>query len=181
MAINYSPTRWINRLVKRPRTYTQTQNEDGSVTLVPAPGEVKEPGTPLNEENLNHIEQGIKACADGVNSMEQTVQELNAKVEEFSGSVAAHKHDAGDITSGVLGVPHGGTGKESVTAGSFLVGNGTGAMVEKTPAEVLADIGAAESGAGCPSVTTADNGKFLRVVNGAWAAVEITDASGVSF
>ena len=32
-----------------------------------------------------------------------------------------------------------------------------------------------------PSVTTADNGKFLRVVNGAWAAVEIPNANGVSF
>ena len=32
-----------------------------------------------------------------------------------------------------------------------------------------------------PSVTTADNGKFLRVVNGAWTAVAIADASGVSF
>ena len=32
-----------------------------------------------------------------------------------------------------------------------------------------------------PSVTTADNGKFLRVVNGAWAAVEIANANGGSF
>ena len=32
-----------------------------------------------------------------------------------------------------------------------------------------------------PSVTTADNGKFLRVVNGAWATVEVDNASGVSF
>lgn len=32
-----------------------------------------------------------------------------------------------------------------------------------------------------PTVTTADNGKFLRVVDGAWAAVEITNANGGSF
>ena len=32
-----------------------------------------------------------------------------------------------------------------------------------------------------PVVTTSDNGKFLRVVNGAWAAVAIADASGVKF
>ena len=31
------------------------------------------------------------------------------------------------------------------------------------------------------AVTTADNGKFLRVANGAWAAVSISDANGVSF
>ena len=34
---------------------------------------------------------------------------------------------------------------------------------------------------GVPSVTTADNGKFLRVVNGVWTAVAIADASGVKF
>ena len=34
---------------------------------------------------------------------------------------------------------------------------------------------------GVPPVTTADNGKFLRVANGAWAAVEIANANGVSF
>lgn len=34
---------------------------------------------------------------------------------------------------------------------------------------------------GVPSVTTADNGKFLRVANGAWAAIEIANANGVSF
>ena len=32
-----------------------------------------------------------------------------------------------------------------------------------------------------PTVTTSDNGKFLRVVNGAWAAVEIANANGGSF
>lgn len=32
-----------------------------------------------------------------------------------------------------------------------------------------------------PAVTTADNGKFLRVVNGAWAAAAIADANGVKF
>lgn len=34
---------------------------------------------------------------------------------------------------------------------------------------------------GVPAVTNADNGKFLRVVSGAWAAVEIANANGGSF
>lgn len=34
---------------------------------------------------------------------------------------------------------------------------------------------------GVPSVTTADNGKFLRVVSGAWAAAAISNANGGSF
>ena len=32
-----------------------------------------------------------------------------------------------------------------------------------------------------PAVTTSDNGKFLRVVKGTWAAVAIADANGVNF
>ena len=34
---------------------------------------------------------------------------------------------------------------------------------------------------GVPSVTTADNGKILRVVNGAWTAAELLNAGGVTF
>lgn len=34
---------------------------------------------------------------------------------------------------------------------------------------------------GLPSVTTSDNGKFLRVVDGAWAADSILSANGVNF
>ena len=39
----------------------------------------------------------------------------------------------------------------------------------------------APSGSSLPSVTSADNGKILRVVEGAWAAAELPDANGVSF
>ena len=42
---------------------------------------------------------------------------------------------------GTMGVTKGGTGKTSVTAGNFLVGNGTSAMTEKTPAEVKTALG----------------------------------------
>jgi hypothetical protein len=34
---------------------------------------------------------------------------------------------------------------------------------------------------GVPAVTEADDGKFLRVVSGAWAAVAIDSAEGASF
>lgn len=41
--------------------------------------------------------------------------------------------------------------------------------------------GSESTGGGLPPVTTADNGKFLRVVAGTWAAAAISDAEGVSF
>lgn len=39
----------------------------------------------------------------------------------------------------------------------------------------------ADDGESIPNVSAADNGKFLRVVNGAWAAATIENANGVSF
>ena len=38
-----------------------------------------------------------------------------------------------------------------------------------------------ESGVALPSVSSPDNGKVLRVVNGVWAASALASASGVSF
>ena len=46
--------------------------------------------------------------------------------------------------------------------------------------DVQTSLGKADSAVNV-TVTTADNGKFLRVVNGAWAAATIPDANGVSF
>lgn len=51
---------------------------------------------------------------------------------------------ASDV-NGTLPVPNGGTGKASVTANNFLVGAGTNALIEKTPTEVRALIGAGTS------------------------------------
>lgn len=50
-------------------------------------------------------------------------------------TLGKQKTSASDLY-GTVPVASGGTGKDSVTAGSFLLGNGTEAMVEKTPAEV---------------------------------------------
>lgn len=54
-------------------------------------------------------------------------------------------------------------------------------LTEKQQTQARTNIGAAASADGCPKVTEADNGKFLRVVDGAWAAVTVPDAAEVSF
>lgn len=46
--------------------------------------------------------------------------------------------------------------------------------------DVQTSLGKADSAVDVP-VTTADNGKFLRVVNGVWAAATVDNANGVSF
>lgn len=64
---------------------------------------------------------------------------------DLASATAASFDGSADVTPGVTGVlpmAHGGTGVTSVTSSNFLVGNGTSAMVEKTPAQVLSLIGA---------------------------------------
>ena len=41
--------------------------------------------------------------------------------------------------------------------------------------------GGSSSGSGLPIVTSLDNGKFLRVVNGSWTAVAVSSAEGSNF
>lgn len=57
-----------------------------------------------------------------------------------------------------------------------------GAFYELKPGDIVdvADEVAAALGT-LPAVTASDNGKVMRVVNGAWAAAQLPSASGVSF
>lgn len=56
----YKPIGWKNRAVEYARRYEMTQGErSGLVYLKPAPGEVDNQGTPVNAENLNHMDEGI--------------------------------------------------------------------------------------------------------------------------
>lgn len=66
----YNPTEWRDRVVERPRTYSLQDNGDGTYTLLPMPGNIIEPGTPVNAVNMNKIEQGI---ADTSQSLEQHI------------------------------------------------------------------------------------------------------------
>lgn len=60
----YQKTQWKDRTVERPRTYQLQDNGDGTYTLIPAPGTVYEPGTPVIAVNMNKIEQGIANATD---------------------------------------------------------------------------------------------------------------------
>ena len=60
-----------------------------------------------------------------------------------------HTHDINSSSiTGTLSVAGGGTGRTSITSGQYVIGAGTSGVTSKTPAQVLADIGAATSGHG---------------------------------
>ncbi|MEK4628117.1 hypothetical protein MKZ17_07910 [Solibacillus sp. FSL R7-0682] len=55
----YEPTEWKNREVEKPRTFNVQNNADGTITLIPAEGQVTEPGTPIMAVNMNKIENQL--------------------------------------------------------------------------------------------------------------------------
>lgn len=59
----YIPNEWKDQVVQRPKTYQMNNNDDGSVTLIDSFGLVTELGTPVNQDYMNHIEEGIAGCA----------------------------------------------------------------------------------------------------------------------
>lgn len=63
---------WVDQDVERPKTYEVTNNQDGSITLTDSFGLVSELGTPVNETNMNHIEDGIDGCAIRKHNLTET-------------------------------------------------------------------------------------------------------------
>ena len=75
MSVAYTRTTWKNHVVQHPRTYTLTENQDDTVTLAPAPGDIYQQGTPINDTNLNNIENGIVALVDECARLDDAKQE----------------------------------------------------------------------------------------------------------
>jgi len=68
----------------------------------------------------------------------------NAVFDALAGKAnTTHTHSAADITSGTLAVDRGGTGIGSYTANNYIRALNATTLEQRTPAQVLADIGAA--------------------------------------
>ena len=68
---------------------------------------------------------------------------INNTLAEAGIAAAVHEHSADDITSGTLPVTRGGTGIASYTTGNYIKAGAGTVLVQRTPAQVLSDIGAA--------------------------------------
>lgn len=53
-------------------------------------------------------------------------------LEQLGAAALSHEHEAGEITSGTLGVARGGTGATTFTSGAALIGAGTGAVTTRS-------------------------------------------------
>lgn len=83
----YIPNEWKDQVVQRPKTYQMNNNDDGSVTLVNSFGLVTELGTPVNEDYMNHIEQGIAGTGVRKYSTSETYNEGEWVLSESDGKL----------------------------------------------------------------------------------------------
>jgi hypothetical protein len=67
--VPYKITGWKDHVVQRPKTYTIVDNPDGSKTLVDAPGETIQQGTPMSATNFNNAETGVANANFGFDAL----------------------------------------------------------------------------------------------------------------
>lgn len=96
----YNPINWKNRAVEHKHRYEMSQAESaGLVYLTPAPGEVDEPGTPINADNLNHMDEAILAHDQKLDELEK--KKVNISGGDISDTVATLDETAGDATDNI--------------------------------------------------------------------------------
>lgn len=93
----YERTIWKNREVERPRTFEKIENPDGTITLVPAEGNIIEPGTPIIAENMNNIEDGIE---EALNTLVNKVDKEDGKGLSTNDYTTAEKNKLAGIEEG---------------------------------------------------------------------------------
>lgn len=77
----YKKTIWKDHIVEKPRTYRQIMNEDdGTIQLSPAPGGIIQQGTPVNAENMNHLEEGVAEVEERMTTQERNFEALQKEL-----------------------------------------------------------------------------------------------------
>ena len=77
----FNPINWKDRIVERPRTYTEVTNPDGSRTDTPAPGEIQEPGTQISATNLNQMDHGIQDAKVGAELILNALRQIGWRTD----------------------------------------------------------------------------------------------------
>lgn len=55
----YQKINWVNHIVEYPLRRIISDNQDGTYTVQPSPGEIIQRGTKQSAENFNHMDDGI--------------------------------------------------------------------------------------------------------------------------
>lgn len=60
----YEWQQWQDHVTQYEDRYTESRNDDGTITHTPVEGEIIQQGTPQNSTNFNHMEDGISNAGE---------------------------------------------------------------------------------------------------------------------
>ena len=126
-------------------------------------------------QSVNNKTGAVSLAAKDVGAVSKTGDTMTGNLTVGSASLQTNGYVTGTWLKTTAN-----TALSSAASKIAVINNGW--IYTRTAAQIKSDIGLGNvDNVKLPSATTADNGKFLRVVNGAWAAVEIENANGGSF
>lgn len=85
----YNRIKWQDHVVTRPRTYTEVTNGDGTKTMVPAPGEVLQQGTPQSATNFNNSEEALVHYSAALDMLATITASMAMEMETMKEKLAA--------------------------------------------------------------------------------------------
>lgn len=78
---------WLDHVTQYEDRYTESRNDDGTITHTPVEGEVLQQGTPQNADNFNHMEDGIVNAGELAALLAIGAIHLRQQTEELTGEV----------------------------------------------------------------------------------------------
>ncbi len=78
---------WLDHVTQYEDRYTESRNDDGTITHTPVEGEVLQQGTPQNADNFNRMVDGIINAGELAALLSIGVIHLRQQTEELTGEV----------------------------------------------------------------------------------------------
>ena len=162
-------------LYKDPQDVATKSNVDAVATRV----STNESDIDGLQTSVGNIQTTLGSKQDVIDGAASTITDSNLTANRALISNGSGKVDVSAVTSTELGYLDGVTSNIQTQLNGKLSKAPVTSVNSKTGAVSLtaSDVGAMPS----ITVSASDNGKFLRVVNGAWAAATVENANGVSF
>ena len=85
--MSYKWTEWQDHVTEFEDRYTESRNEDGTITHTPVEGEILQQGTPQSAKNFNRMEDGITNASELAALLAIGVIHQRQQTENLSGDV----------------------------------------------------------------------------------------------
>ena len=84
----YETKRWQDHVTEFEDRYTESRNDDGTITHTPVEGEIIQQGTPQNADNFNHMEEGISNATETAALLALTTIHHQQAITDLQGETA---------------------------------------------------------------------------------------------